>query len=62
MCWYYTTHIASLLIASSHTRTKYKMVTIFGLTYQVGTVTKYEIMQVGGITTWKTLTIGVQAF
>ena len=27
-----TTHIASLLIAPSHTRTKYKMAMIFGLT------------------------------
>ena len=31
---YYTTHIASLLIVPSHTRTKYQMVTIFGLTYE----------------------------
>ena len=30
----YTTHIASLLIAPTHTRTKYKMATIFGLTYE----------------------------
>ena len=30
----YTTHIASLLIAPSHTCTKYKMATIFGLTYE----------------------------
>ena len=30
----YTTHITSLLIAPSHTRTKYKMATIFGLTYK----------------------------
>ena len=29
-----TTHIVSLLIASSHTRTKYKMVSIFGLVYE----------------------------
>ena len=31
---YYTTQIASLLIAPSHNRTKYKMATIFGLTYE----------------------------
>ena len=30
----YTTHTASLLIAPSQTRTKYKMATIFGLTYE----------------------------
>ena len=29
-----TTYIASLLIAHSHNRTKYKMVTIFGLAYE----------------------------
>ena len=29
-----TTHIASLLIAPSHTRTKYKMATILGPTYE----------------------------
>ena len=29
-----TTHIASLLIAPSHTRTKYKMAALFGLTYE----------------------------
>ena len=34
MCSYYTIHIASLLIAPSTTRTKYKMATIFGLTYE----------------------------
>ena len=32
-CVDYITHIASLLIAPSHTRTKYKVATIFGLTY-----------------------------
>ena len=30
----YSVHIASLLIAPSHTRTKYKMATTFGLTYE----------------------------
>ena len=28
-------HIASLFIVHSHTRTKYKMATIFGLTYKI---------------------------
>ena len=31
---YYTTHIACLLIVPLHTRKKYKMGTIFGLTYE----------------------------
>ena len=30
---YHTIHVASLLIASSRTGAKYKMATIFGLTY-----------------------------
>ena len=30
----YTTQIASLLVASSHTRTNDKMATTFGLTYE----------------------------
>ena len=35
MLIYYTIHIAGLLIAPSHTSTKYKMEKIFGLTYEL---------------------------
>ena len=54
---YYTTHIASLLIAPSHTRTKYKMAMIFGLN-----IRRFinQLMKVGGIKAWKELTICVQ--
>ena len=33
-CVNITTHIASLLIAPSHTRTKYEMATMFSLTFE----------------------------
>ena len=53
----YTTHIASLLIAPSHSHTNYKMATIFGLPYESFID---QFMKVGGIKTWKELVIGVQ--
>ena len=53
----YTTHIASLLIAPSHTSTIYKMAMIFDLTYEDSS---NKFMSVGGIKTWKELTTGVQ--
>ena len=56
MC-YYTTHIASLLIAPSHTRTKYKMATTFGLTCEDSLI---SLLKLEASKTWKELTIGVQ--
>ena len=52
----------TLLASLSRLRTlvqKYKMATIFGLTYE-DSLTNHQSMKVGGIKTWKELTIGVQ--
>ena len=52
-----TTHYASLPLVALHTRTEYKMATIFGLTYKRLVV---KFMNVQGTKTWKELTTGVQ--
>ena len=55
MYCYHITQTASLFVAPSHTRTKYKVATIFGLRRFIN-----QFMKVGGIKTWKELTTGVQ--
>ena len=50
----FATHITSLLIAPSYTRTKYKVATIVGLTYADSST---NFMEVGGIKTWEELVI-----
>ena len=51
----YAIHIASLLIAPSHTGTKYEMVTVFGLIYE-DSLTNLRKLEASKVE----LTIGVQ--
>ena len=46
----YATHIDGLLFSHSHNRTKYKMATTFGLTYENWSWRK---MKAGDVTTWE---------
>ena len=59
MCLYHTTHIASLLIAPSHTRTTYKIQNGDDIWPNLRRFIN-QFMKVGGSKTWKELTIGVQ--